>query len=193
MLGFTRSAGSGRLLLETFFDFHCPFSKKMFNNLVPFLRDHGDIAKHVEHRIILHVQPWHSQATQMTMVALAAQLIEPDHDKLFRLMELIYEHQDEFSDQDCYELTIHQLYEKLFAIAKDAGIDEAALRAQLAPGKREDVVAKLKQSVKYARQNSIHVSPTVMLNGIVDNNISSSFMTEQWTEFLNKAIKSAKL
>lgn len=109
-------------------------------------------------------------------------------------MEHIYDHQNDFSDQDCFNITISELYDKLFAIVKEAGIDEAAVRAQLAPGgPRDQVVTRLKQSVKYARQNSIHVSPTVMVNGITDNSISSSFTAEQWTAYLNKAIKTSNL
>jgi phenylpropionate dioxygenase-like ring-hydroxylating dioxygenase large terminal subunit len=194
MIGFSRTAATGprKVLLETFWDFHCPYSKKMFNALVPFLRSSPEIDAHVQHNVVIHVQPWHSQATQMTMVALAAQLVEKDSEKLFALMQNIYDHQNEFSDQDCYDMTISQLYEKLFAIVKETGIDEAAVRAQLAPGgPRDQVVTRLKQSVKYARQNSIHVSPTVMVNGIIDNSISSSFTTEQWTEYLKKQIKAS--
>lgn len=84
MIGFSRStaAPSRKVVLETFLDFHCPYSKKMFKSLVPFLRSSPDIANHVQHNIVIHVQPWHSQATQMTMVALAAQIVEKDTEKL---------------------------------------------------------------------------------------------------------------
>jgi len=34
----------------------------------------------------------------------------------------------------------------------------------------------------------IHVSPTVVFNGLVENGISSSFTPEQWDEWLQKNI-----
>jgi len=38
--------------------------------------------------------------------------------------------------------------------------------------------------VKFARQNSIHVSPTVLWDGLVANEISSSWGEKEWHEFL---------
>lgn len=38
--------------------------------------------------------------------------------------------------------------------------------------------------VKFSRQNGIHVSPTVLWDGLVANEISSSWGEKEWTEFL---------
>jgi hypothetical protein len=43
------------------------------------------------------VQPWHWQATHMSMVVVATQLISPN--ETFSLMRVIYENQNSFSDQ----------------------------------------------------------------------------------------------
>lgn len=42
----------------------------------------------------------------------------------------------------------------------------------------------LKQTIKYSRQNSIHVSPTVLLDGVIDPSISSSFTKEDWAKYI---------
>lgn len=42
--------------------------------------------------------------------------------------------------------------------------------------------------VKYARQNSIHASPTVLFNGLVANEVSSSWGEKEWTEFFDAKI-----
>jgi len=34
----------------------------------------------------------------------------------------------------------------------------------------------------------VHVTPTVIFNGVVENSISSSFTKEQWEEWLEKNI-----
>ena len=43
-------------------------------------------------------------------------------------------------------------------------------------------------SVKFSRQNGIHVSPTVLWDGIVANEISSSWGDKEWAEFLEKNV-----
>ena len=42
--------------------------------------------------------------------------------------------------------------------------------------------------VKYARQNSIHFSPTVLWDGVIEGSISSSWGEKEWTEFLEKKV-----
>ena len=43
-------------------------------------------------------------------------------------------------------------------------------------------------TVKYSRQNGIHVSPTVLLDGLIAGEISSSWGEKEWTDFLAKKI-----
>ena len=43
-------------------------------------------------------------------------------------------------------------------------------------------------SVKFARQNSIHVSPTVLFDGLVANEISSGWGEEEWGKFLKAKV-----
>lgn len=42
----------------------------------------------------------------------------------------------------------------------------------------------LKLQIRLGRQNGIHVSPTVLVNGIRDDNVSSGWDLEQWKEYL---------
>ena len=43
-------------------------------------------------------------------------------------------------------------------------------------------------AVKFSRQNCIHVSPTVLWDGLVANEISSSWGEKEWKEFLEKKV-----
>lgn len=180
------------VVVETFVDFHCPFSKKLFGTLRGVLGSSSSWGGQgrVRHRVQLHVQPWHSQATQMTLVALAAARAQPSPpSRLERLMHLFYDRQHLFGDQDVYDLSIRQLYDALIALAAEAGFDPDLIRAQLAPGPdRDAVVQDLKNSVRYARQNGIHASPTVLINGLVNPNISSSFSSQEWISLLDQEI-----
>ncbi|EMR71675.1 hypothetical protein UCREL1_1277 [Eutypa lata UCREL1] len=78
------------------------------------------------------------------------------------------------------------------------GVDEGKVYERLAiPDKpAEDgslnvgnaVTNDLKVLIKIARLLSVHVSPTVIFDGVVAGDISSSWTKEQWLEWLGKSI-----
>ena len=43
-----------------------------------------------------------------------------------------------------------------------------------------------RQKVRFARQNSVHVTPTAATNGIVDPSISSSFGADDWAKYMQE-------
>lgn len=94
-----------------------------------------------------------------------------------------------------YGKTRTDIYRDLVALAGTIGVDETKMETLLAYPADTDalnsgnaVTDDLKWHVKYGRYNAIHVSPTVLVNGIMDNKISSSWAPEQWSEHLQKAI-----
>ena len=87
-------------------------------------------------------------------------------------------------------MTPKQLLEKVYGWAKEVGVDEEKLRDQMGMNGRQALEKRFKEYVKYCRQLGIHVSPTVTVNGIVDNSISSSFSKAQWEELFRNLIKS---
>lgn len=50
------------------------------------------------------------------------------------------------------------------------------------------VTNELTVLIKMNRMQGIHVTPTVVFNGVVDNGISSGFSGEQWVEWLEKNV-----
>jgi hypothetical protein len=140
----------------------------------------------------LKLKPWHWQATPITMALVAVEMTH-SADKVYEFLDLVFDHQNDFSDQNCFDMTPRELFEKLYGWAKSIGIDEEKMRDQLGVDGRAGVEKEMKKYIKYSRQNSIHVSPTVTVNGIVDNSISSSFSAQQWEELFRNLIKSSKL
>ncbi|WFD21959.1 hypothetical protein MEQU1_000619 [Malassezia equina] len=55
------------------------------------------------------------------------------------------------------------------------------------------IVPDLKYCVKIGRQNAIHVTPTVLWNGVVEPSISSSFTQAQWTDFFQERVPHARM
>ncbi len=94
--------------------------------------------------------------------------------------------------------TRNQSYQRLAKIGANAGIDEQKMFELLKiPDKAIDdgslnigngVTNDLKVLVKMNRMTGVHVTPTVVFNGVVENGISSSFSAEQWEEWLEKNV-----
>ncbi|KAL5487984.1 hypothetical protein ACEPAI_6092 [Sanghuangporus weigelae] len=50
------------------------------------------------------------------------------------------------------------------------------------------VTDELKYNIKFGRQNGIHVSPTVLWDGLVANEISSSWTEQDWNDFFKAKV-----
>ena len=52
---------------------------------------------------------------------------------------------------------------------------------------------ELKWSTRYHRVRSVHVTPTVFLNGLETPDISSSFTAAEWQDKINNILAQAKI
>eukprot|EP00451_Oxyrrhis_marina_P041550 CAMPEP_0204400274 /NCGR_PEP_ID=MMETSP0470-20130426/4000_1 /ASSEMBLY_ACC=CAM_ASM_000385 /TAXON_ID=2969 /ORGANISM="Oxyrrhis marina" /LENGTH=201 /DNA_ID=CAMNT_0051395135 /DNA_START=54 /DNA_END=659 /DNA_ORIENTATION=- len=174
--------------LELFLDLCCPFSAKMFGVLervAPAIEE-----KHpgkVQFRVFNVPQPWHAQSSYMHEVALAACQIEGMEP--WSVHSEIFKNQAQFFDDATIDKTRKQIYEELAAlVTSEAEKKEAILqKLVIAPGSGNcghAMQQTLKFYVKYHRARSIHVTPTVLVNGLEAGEISSSFTEEQWMEWL---------
>jgi hypothetical protein len=94
--------------------------------------------------------------------------------------------------------TRNQTYERLSKIGAKVGINEQELfkLLRISDKPAEDgslntgngVTNELKVLVKMNRMQGVHVTPTVVFDGVVENGISSSFSAEQWEEWLEKNV-----
>ena len=50
------------------------------------------------------------------------------------------------------------------------------------------VTNDLKLQIRLGRQNGIHVSPTVVFDGLKDDSVSSSWELEQWKEYFKSKL-----
>lgn len=74
----------------------------------------------------------------------------------------------------CWDQTPRGVLARLVALAAEAGVPRAEMELLLSPALLPELHVGLKTHTKYARQNGIHASPSVMINGIVDGSVSSS-------------------
>ncbi|KZP13438.1 hypothetical protein FIBSPDRAFT_921625 [Athelia psychrophila] len=182
--------------LDIFLDYVCPFSAKIAlgidSVLKPLFSAGGQYEGRVKAIIRLQVQPWHGASTFTHEAALAVLRVSPEHFWPFSLG--LFKRQGEYFDIPTSTLTPLQIRENLVKLAAEYipanKVDElkALLALKSSPNGGIAVTDDLKYTIKFSRQNGIHVSPTVLWDGLVANEISSSWGEKEWTEFLRAKV-----
>ncbi|ORX83404.1 hypothetical protein K493DRAFT_342040 [Basidiobolus meristosporus CBS 931.73] len=180
--------------VEYYVDFTCPFSRRIFNTLtkeiIPYVQKEfgGSVQFILRHQ----VQPWHPQSTLLHEASLAAEKVEPK--KFMAYAEKLFDVQRDYFDEACHNLSRTQIYHSLAEHAAFLGIDrEEFLSYLLIPdteprNKGNKIHGDLKYHIKLARQNGIHVSPTVLIDGIIDSTVSSSWGLNEWRNWLQSKV-----
>ena len=189
------------------------FSKKQFMGLYQYLTKH-DIPEGVQIIFRHQIQPWHPSSTLVHEAALAtATHGGPGNAAWFWAYSyLLFQKQTDFFDVHVVGETRNQTYQRLVSLFgtlfKDGELKRAGSQDREDPagqlwealvvgheqGKEGSlnignrVTDDLKLCIKLGRQTGIHVSPTVLWDGLIENSVSSSFGEKEWIEFFEKHI-----
>jgi len=119
-------------------------------------------------------------------------------DRFWDFSEALFEKQTEFFDVNVVNETRNNTYKRLAKIAAGVGLKEQDVFGllEISDKPAEDgsmntgngVTNDIKVLVKMNRLVGIHVTPTVVFNGVVENSISSSFSKEDWEGWLEKNV-----
>ncbi|KAI1752168.1 thioredoxin-like protein [Xylaria castorea] len=186
--------------LELFLDYVCPFSarqfKTIYNVVAPMIKSNPKWAGSVQFIFRQQIQPWHPSSTLTHEAAVAVLQVAPE--KYWAFSDALFADQDSYFDVSVVNETRNQTYRRLAKLAAGVGVDEAAVYDRLAISDKpagdgslntgNKVTNDIKVLVKTARLVGVHVSPTVIFNGVVANDISSGWTKEQWEEWLTKNI-----
>lgn len=177
----------------------CPFSGKIFNKLlnivVPLIRSNPTWASSAQLIFRHQIQPWHPQSTLMHEAALAVNQVAPD--KFWAYSKELFAAAQDFFDVNVVNETRNDTYARLAKLAGKVGADEGEVLKRLRiPSEPVDgsynignaVTNDVKTVMKMARLTGVHVSPTVILDGIVASEVSSSWEEKEWKEWLTKSI-----
>ncbi|GAB6967633.1 thioredoxin domain-containing protein [Komagataeibacter kakiaceti JCM 25156] len=170
--------GHGPKVLDVFVEPTCPFSVRAFNKLRDLLATVG--ADRLTIRVRLHSQPWHMFSGVIVRCILAAATLEGGRETARAVMAAIGAHREEFEFTDhCsgpnMDATPNDIIRR---IEKYSGV--ALAEAFAVP----ELQKAIKWQCKYARQNGIHVSPTFMVDGLIDPAMSSGDTVEAWSQHL---------
>lgn len=171
--------GYGDMLFEVFLEPTCPFSVRMFSKLDDLLTHAGEDRLSI--RIWLQSQPWHLFSGILCRAILAASTTPGGKGSAKQVMAAIG------ADREAFEFDDHRAGPNLDTTPKRliARLEAASGVAIAEAFQISGLEQAVKDHTRYARQNGIHVSPTVMVNGLVNSTISSGDSVEDLLKNLN--------
>ncbi|WP_115719511.1 DsbA family protein [Gallaecimonas mangrovi] len=172
------SWGTGPKVFEVFLEPTCPFSVKAFNKLDELLSEAGE--ENITVKIRLQSQPWHLFSGVIVRCILAASTLPEGKAAAKKVLQAVADHREEFEfEKHCIGPNrtatpndIIQRIEKYSGVALAEAFDLPELDREI------------KWHCKYARQNGIHVSPTFMIDGLIQPSLSSGDAVADWVNAL---------
>ncbi|KAK5202921.1 hypothetical protein LTR96_011160 [Exophiala xenobiotica] len=184
--------------IELYLDYVCPFSAKFFKtfykSVVPLIEEkYTNPGVQVIFR--QQIQPWHPSSTLVHEAGAAVLKAAPK--SFWAFSEKLFERQKDYFDVGVLNETRNHTYKRLAKLAGSIdGIDEKAiLELLLVPDKPSEdgdsnvgnkVTNDIKFMTKANRLTGVHVTPTVLFNGVEERSISSGWIVEQWEDWLQK-------
>ncbi|KAI8332573.1 thioredoxin-like protein [Chlamydoabsidia padenii] len=195
-IGHRLGASTAPHTLEVYLDYVCPFSAKMYKALrtqvLPWLeKNHPNQVQFIFRH---QVQPWHASSTLVHEASLVVE--KHSHDDFLTFSDQLFEHQRDYFDEAVENKTRRQLVEQVAdLIVQSTGVnDKQVIIKALANGtgapenKGNSVSNDLKLQIRLARQVGIHVSPTVVWNGLRDDAVSSGWDLGQWQDYIKSKL-----
>lgn len=172
--------GHGPRVFEAFLEPTCPFSVRAFGKLDDLLFQAGD--DRITVKVRLQSQPWHMYSGVIVRCILAASTLEGGRQTAKAVMAAVAAHREEFEfERHCRGPNMDATPNDIIArIEHYSGVQLAEAFAI------PDLDREVKSHCKYARQNGIHVSPTFMIDGLVQADISSGDAVADWAARLLK-------
>jgi hypothetical protein len=170
--------GHGPHVFEAFLEPTCPFSVRAFGKLDDLRAQAGD--DRITVKIRLQSQPWHMYSGVIVRCILAASTLKGGKETAKAVMAAVAAHREEFEfERHCRGPNLDATPNDI--IARIEGYSGVKLAEAFAI---PDLDREVKWHCKYARQNGIHVSPTFMIDGVVQAGISSGDAVADWASRL---------
>ena len=172
--------GHGPRLFEVFLEPTCPFSTKVFGKLDELLAQAGE--DRITIKIRLQSQPWHMYSGVIVRCILAASTLQRGKEAAKAVLAAVAAHREEFEfDRHCRGPNLDATPNDI--IARIEGYSGVKLADAFAI---PDLDREIKWHCKYARQNGVHVSPTFMIDGLVQSDMSCEVSASDWVSRMLK-------
>ena len=170
--------GRGPRVLEVFLEPTCPYSVKAFGKLDDLLAQAGE--DRITIKLRLQSQPWHMYSGVIVRCILAASTLDGGKAAAKSVMASVGAHREEFEfERHCRGPNMDATPSDIIKRIEDySGVKLAEAFAI------PDLDREVKWHCKYARQNGIHVSPTFVIDGLVQADMSSGDAVADWAKRL---------
>jgi len=173
--------GRGPRQFEMFLEPTCPYSVRAYGKIDETLALVGE--DRVTISIRLQSQPWHMYSGVITRCILAASTLPEGKAAARAVMSAVAAHREEFEfarhcDGPNMDATPRDIIARLESYSGIALAEAFAI---------PNLDREIKWHCKYARQNGIHVSPTFMVDGLVQADMSSGDAVPDWVARLQSA------
>ncbi|KAJ3276066.1 hypothetical protein HDV01_006236 [Terramyces sp. JEL0728] len=175
--------------LEVYLDYVCPFSRKTFDKIVQMIVPHlNTTGLSIEISFKNQIQPWHPQSTLVHEASLAVEQLAPG--KFLEFSQILFDNQERFFDSEVDSKTRNDIYNELAELAAPIVSKEqflALLRINTSTKHNggNKVTGELKKHIKAGRLNHVHGSPTWIVNGSINDDVSSSWTLDEWKNLLS--------
>jgi hypothetical protein len=168
------SWGRGPRLFEVFLEPTCPYSGRAFGKLDETLQSAGE--DRITIKIRLQSQPWHMYSGVIVRCILAASTLPGGKAAAKTVLAAVAAHREEFEfARHCGGPNMDATPNEIIArIEEYSGVPLADAFAI------PDLDREVKWHCKYARQNGIHVSPTFMIDGLMQPDMGSGDAVSAW-------------
>ena len=172
--------GHGPRVFEMFLEPTCPFSARAFGKVDDLLAQAG--ADRITIKLRLHSQPWHMYSGVVTRCVIAASTTSGGKEAAKAVLAAVAAHREEFEfERHCRGANMEATPNDI--IARIEAYSGVKLREAFAI---PDLDREVKWHCRYARQNGIHVSPTFMIDGLVQPDMGSGDAVADWASRLAK-------
>jgi hypothetical protein len=172
--------GHGPRVFEAFLEPTCPFSVRAFGKLDDLLGLAGE--DRITIKLRLQSQPWHMYSGVIVRCILAASTLAGGKATAKSVMAAVAAHREEFEfERHCRGPNMDATPSDI--IARIEGYSGVKLAEAFAI---PDLDREITWHCRYARQNGIHVSPTFMIDGLVQVDMSSGDTVAAWGSRLLK-------
>jgi hypothetical protein len=170
--------GHGPRIFGVFLEPTCPFSVKAFGKLDDLLDQAGE--DHITIKLRLQSQPWHMYSGVIVRCIVAASTLDSGKAAAKAVIAAVAAHREEVEfERHCSGPNLDATPNDIIArIERYSGVKLAEAFAI------PDLDREVKWHARYGRQNGIHVSPTFMIDGLVQADMSSGDAVTDWVSRL---------
>ncbi|MEO9228486.1 MAG: thioredoxin domain-containing protein [Devosia sp.] len=171
--------GRGATVFEVFLEPTCPYSARTVGKLDELLAAMGE--DRITLKIRLHSQPWHMFSGVIVRCIVAAATLPKGKEAAKAVLAAVVANREKF------EFEHHATGTNRDATPNDIirRIEGYSGLKLLEAFDRPDLDKAIRWECRYARQNGIHVSPSFMINGIVQPDMSSGDTVTDWASRLS--------